>query len=822
MRSRTIVLAAALLALAGCSTAVPSPVAPLAAAPPSRAVELAPVDAELARKLETLAADIEADRLALHLPGLALAIVQDGRLIFARGFGLADVETGRAVTPETLFAIGSTTKAFTATLAGMLADEGKLAYDDPVTRHIPWFTPPVQAAAGEELTLRDLLAHRTGFARMDILWYGGKASREEVLRTAIGAEPMAPFRKEFHYNNVMYLAAGEACAAAAGASWDELVAQRFFEPLGMRDSSTTLAAAQADPRLALGYRWDEEKQFFEHLPMRDLAAIGPAGAINSNVLDLARWVRFLLDRGELEGQRLVSAERLAETWKEHNSIAPGRGYGLGWMLATWNGEPVAEHGGNIAGFAAEIALLPGRRTGIALLTNVTMTPLQGTIWSQVFEALYGAPASAGDTTAAPELAGDLARYTGTYVASFFQFKEAPFEVRLQGDELVLDIPGQGAFELAAPGADGKRPFVALPDQIQVAFDEASGADGSKQVVALKIYQAGFAFECFRKAYEPPAEAALEDFAPYLGSYADPANGKTMSVVLQHNRLAVDYPEQMVYELHAPDHDDKWVFRATDQLAVAFHLDADGVAEALTFHERGTLRVCERTDDGPGALPALADVLALRRGAEFEARVAALGPCRLHWALRFVHCGIRGTSTLLFDARGRFHEEVDLAPFVTTSTTCDGERVVSESSLEATHELLGANRDASFAASALALFGDWQRHFDEVRVVKAVADGARKIAVVKLEKGAAPAALLHVDLASGDIVRAELQELVDGVGPLSQTLTFEGWHERKGLRLPARIVAEDDATGRVVTELVALETGVDGAALERLPALDAEK
>src|SRR6185503_17190441 len=130
------------------------------------APSVAEVEPELARKLDALAADVERQRAALHLPGVALAIVQDDRLIFARGFGLADVEAKRAVTPETLFAIGSTTKAFTATLVGMLADEEKLALDDPITEVLPWFTLPIQAKQGQQVTFRDLLSHRTGFARM--------------------------------------------------------------------------------------------------------------------------------------------------------------------------------------------------------------------------------------------------------------------------------------------------------------------------------------------------------------------------------------------------------------------------------------------------------------------------------------------------------------------------------------------------------------------------------------------------------------------------------------------------------------------------------
>jgi CubicO group peptidase (beta-lactamase class C family) len=158
----------ALLALA-CSSPRPEP--PPAATPAPAA--LAVLDPAYAEALEALAAQLDAERQTLHVPGLSLAIVKDDRLIFARGFGYADVEQQKPATPETLFAIGSTTKAFTATLVGMLADEHKLALDEPVAKTLPWFTPKIDAKSGEVLTYRDLLAHRTGFARMDMLWHTG-------------------------------------------------------------------------------------------------------------------------------------------------------------------------------------------------------------------------------------------------------------------------------------------------------------------------------------------------------------------------------------------------------------------------------------------------------------------------------------------------------------------------------------------------------------------------------------------------------------------------------------------------------------------------
>ncbi len=209
----------------------------------------------LEQRLARLTKELEMQREDLHIPGMAMAVVRGDKLIYSHGFGRADLENDTPVTPETLFAIGSSTKAFTASLIGMLVDEGKMSWDDPVTKFLPYFELKIDTDDSEaRVTIRDLLAHRTGFTRMGILWAGGAVSREEVLRTATRAEPWSPFRKKFYYNNVAFLAAGMASSVAAGSSWDELLAERLLTPLGMKSSSSSIRTAQRDARLSLGYR----------------------------------------------------------------------------------------------------------------------------------------------------------------------------------------------------------------------------------------------------------------------------------------------------------------------------------------------------------------------------------------------------------------------------------------------------------------------------------------------------------------------------------------------------------------------------------------
>jgi CubicO group peptidase (beta-lactamase class C family) len=330
----------------------------------------------LQERLDRLAAEIDRNRVDLHVPGAALAIVRGDEVIFARGFGFADVERKTAMTPSTHLFIGSATKAFTATLVGMLVDEGRMRWDDPVETYLPEFKLAVQSKdASDRATMRDVLSHRTGFARMSLLELGVLSS-EEILRRASSVEAFAPFRQRFHYNNVHYLAAGRAAATAAGASWDALVSTRILRPLGMRDTRTSMREAWKDPRMARGYLWDEARNEFQLLPAETLNvdAIAPAGAISSTVLDMAAWLRFLLRNGLADGRVLISREALATTWTSQIPVGPNVGYGMGWLVRTWQGQRLIEHGGAVPGFSAQVGLLPESDLGFVFLTN-TMSPL---------------------------------------------------------------------------------------------------------------------------------------------------------------------------------------------------------------------------------------------------------------------------------------------------------------------------------------------------------------------------------------------------------------------------------------------------------------
>lgn len=318
---------------------------------------------------------LEEKRAHYHIPGMAIAVIKNDQVILSKGFGMMDVENKKHVTPETLFAIASTTKGFTSTMVGMLVDQNKVEWDDEITEYLPDY---VFKEKGENLpiTIRDILAHKTGWGRNnDILWASGTSSREFILDTVTKSKPLGEFRNSFQYSNVMYLAVGEAMAKLSELSWDDLLEQLIFIPLDMNDSTSIDKVVLQNPNLSKGYSWNDKTKSHYFMPRRNLNNIAPAGGIYSNIKDMTQWLLFLLNHGKVEGQQLISKEQLRATHEPQNSIPEGVDYGMGWIIEEWKGQKVVQHNGGIDGYGAQIALLPESNLGFVLLTNASPSPL---------------------------------------------------------------------------------------------------------------------------------------------------------------------------------------------------------------------------------------------------------------------------------------------------------------------------------------------------------------------------------------------------------------------------------------------------------------
>lgn len=332
-----------------------------------------------------------------QVPGLALAVVADGAVVLAKGYGRRDIEGGQPVTPRTVFPIGSSTKAFTTFVLASLVEEGKLSWDKPVASFLPGFAL-YDPHASAEITPRDLVTHRSGLPRHDGLWYNNfSLSRKELVARLPYLPNNETLRARFQYNNLMYLTAGYLIEHLTGRSWEDNVRERIWMPLGMTSSSFSVADAQKAADFA--YAYDERDGKLTRIPFREIGNIGPAGSINSNLDDMARWVQVHLSGGKVGARQLLSPATIAElhapqmvlgTPARDRQISPAS-YTLGWFTDTYRGIPRVYHGGNIDGFSALVTLLPQQGMGIVVLTNRNSTGLPEQVVRYVSDRLLGLP-----------------------------------------------------------------------------------------------------------------------------------------------------------------------------------------------------------------------------------------------------------------------------------------------------------------------------------------------------------------------------------------------------------------------------------------------
>lgn len=333
------------------------------------------------RGLDGLGAEIEQMIGDWGIPGAAVVVIQDDEITFAQGFGVREVGGGDPVDEHTIFAVGSTSKAFTAAAVAMLVDEGKVGWDDPIVDHVPIFRLS-DPYITRDLRVRDLMSHNSGLMRGDRLWYASGRSREEVLEQVRHQPVTFPLRSTFQYNNTTWIAAGEVIENASGMSWDDFMASRIFRPLGMARSSTSVESLKRLDNVATPHNPSLDGEVTA-IPYRNIDNAGPAGSINSSALQMAQWIRLQLGRGEYEGERLISEEAIGEThssqmlirkqgtwaltWPESDFLT----YGLGWFLSSYRDVTMISHGGNIDGMTAYVGFVPRRGYGMVILSNLS-------------------------------------------------------------------------------------------------------------------------------------------------------------------------------------------------------------------------------------------------------------------------------------------------------------------------------------------------------------------------------------------------------------------------------------------------------------------
>ncbi|AWO00767.1 penicillin-binding protein [Chitinophaga alhagiae] len=322
--------------------------------------------------LSTLLADCKA-------AGFAVAVVKKDKIVYAKGFGYRNYAQKLPVTPNTLFAIGSSTKAFTCALLGQLAHEGKLELDKPALTYLPgyhFYNEKMDA----NITIRDMMSHRTGLPRHDWSWYAFKTgSRDSLMKRLQYLEPNRGVREYWQYNNLMYMAQGVIAEKLTGKPWEDNIRERILTPLGMTRTNFSVEDMQQDKDFAYGYTVKKDS-VIEKMDFHDLSIIGPAGSINSSANEIAAWLITWINEGKYKGKDVLAPSYI-EAAAAPQMVIPGAAlpkkhsdihllsYGLGWFVSSYRGHYEVEHGGNIDGFSASVAFYPSDELGIVVLSN---------------------------------------------------------------------------------------------------------------------------------------------------------------------------------------------------------------------------------------------------------------------------------------------------------------------------------------------------------------------------------------------------------------------------------------------------------------------
>jgi CubicO group peptidase (beta-lactamase class C family) len=312
---------------------------------------------------------VEEQMRGQHIPGAVLAIVRDDRVIYMQPMGMRDIEHNLPVTADTLFPIGSCTKAFTSMEIARSADRGLLSLDDHPRKFLPYLKL-ADPEADAKVTIRDMLSHRTGLkAYADLAAEPGVLTREEYVRAATSAKPAVKFRTKFQYSNAMYAAAGEIAGRVNRSTWEEVIANDLFRPLGMTSSVAVITDMLKSPDHATGYVFDTS---YRAVPApKSLTALAPGGAVASSARDMTQWLRMLTSGGRLDGQQFISPAMFRELTTTLIAVTPTTSYALGWAVYDWNGLQVIEHNGGSDGISALVSFIPEKHLGFVFLANTS-------------------------------------------------------------------------------------------------------------------------------------------------------------------------------------------------------------------------------------------------------------------------------------------------------------------------------------------------------------------------------------------------------------------------------------------------------------------
>jgi len=555
--------------------------------------------------------------------GFSVAVVEKNKIVYAKGFGYRDLDKKLPADANTLFAIGSCTKAFTATLIGQLSADGKLNLDQPAVSFLPNLKF-YNTEMTNNITPRDMLAHITGLPRHDYSWYfSSGSSRDSLLARIQYMEPSAPIRTHWQYNNFMYMALGAMDEHLSGQSWESNIREKILNPLKMTRTKLNLKEWTADANASRGYELGKDSTI-RLSAYYDIAGMSPAGAINSSANEMANWLITWINNGNFEGTAVVPPGFRTEAISSQaitGAGLPGKesadlhfaNYGFGWSLSSYKGHYRVEHGGNIDGFTASTTFFPSDSIGIVVLANQNNSLLPSVVrnilsdrmlglnafdWSSYLKKSTLAPAAPGDTSAktASEKGNQpathpLSDYVGTYAEPGY----GKLRISLNKDSLIIRAAGK-EFWLRQHNYDSFDMLMVDPvdgvggDETALRVQFFMDPSGDIQVLSIP-FEAGVKPIAFKKQIEVKA-VSKETLQKYTGDYE--IQGAAVKVYVKNeNTLYVLVPGQPEYEL-VPVGDNKFALKVQSGFFVQFTVAADGkVSDAVFIQPNGNFKAIKK-------------------------------------------------------------------------------------------------------------------------------------------------------------------------------------------------------------------------------------
>jgi CubicO group peptidase (beta-lactamase class C family) len=742
---------------------------------------------DLQKGLQNIEEKVEKRRSELGIPGMSLVIVKDGAVIYSKGLGYKDFEKKIPVTPDTQFAIGSATKAFTALSVLMSADEGKVNLDDSPKKYLPYFKM-YDPETDKNMTVRDLMNHSSGLNRTDLAMITGRLNRQELIQVVGEAKPMAKLREKFFYQNIMFAAAGEVTAQVQKMPYEKFIPERIFKPLGMTNSTMSMVEMQKAKDYSFGYEYNFDTKETRRLPFRDIDQVAPAGSINSSAADMAKWISFVMNGGAgADGKRLVSEKGFEEWTKKQMNISPNGkfAYGLGWFLQDWNGLKVVQHGGNIDGFNSLVAMIPEKKIGFVMLTNVSGSPLGNELMPIVWENILGNP-NQTQTVSADAMQKEVGKY---------HLKEAgiDIEVKMQDGKLAAVVPGQPTYILENVGGR-KYKLTGAPDGFFMTFKDTE--------LYLEQPQGNYTLP---KASAEQKTQNTEALKELIGKYQSEKSTTIVEIKEVDGKVALVVEGQQPYFLEEKEKDIYRTLPLPDDFALKIKRGEDGKVSSIILAQPQGEPSFKRLDPNAVTTPKItADELMAKalEAAGGEANWRKIKSRVTVADIDFINQGVKGTTTSYAKFPNKSASETTLTAL--SKTIAKGFEFFDGTNGEELYTFAPVEKYAGKKLEDIRLGADllaplnWKTNYKtaEVKGIEKVGDEECYVVEFTPEKGTKMTELYSTKsfllLKRRGVVASSTSEQ-----SLPYSITFSDYRDVDGIKLPFKSVSTNPSMGDII-------------------------